>query len=163
MCLCLCVSVCLSVCKCQCLRVSVTVSICQCQCVIVCLSVCVSACVSVSVCQCLCVSVCVSVSVCQCLSISVCVSVSMCQCLFVEQESWSCCPHLYHPATKSEAGSQLICMLVSIMTSDWTQWTVILHQESGQEAYQQNIKQKLGFWCHRDVFLSMHILLKIIL
>ena len=80
-CVCLCVSLCVSVCLC----VSLCVSVCLCVslCVSVCL--CVSLCVSVCLCVSLCVSVCLRVS--PCLSVCLCVSLCVCVCVCVSRRT----------------------------------------------------------------------------
>ena len=117
MCVCVCVSVCLSVCVC------------------VCLSVCLCVCVSVSVCLCLCVcvSVCVCLFVCVCLCACLCVSVSVSMCVLCTYvHNFLCCRYIneikeYLNSCSSEEGK------VSLIIHDLEQIikTVSLSREEG--------------------------------
>ena len=70
---CVCVSLCVSVCVCVCVSLCVSFSVCVCVCVCLSLCVCVCVCLSVRLCCVVCVCVCVCVSVCLCVCLCVCV------------------------------------------------------------------------------------------
>ena len=69
MCVCVCLSVCLSVCVCLCLSV------------FVCVGVCVCVCVSLCLCLCLCLSLSLCMYMCVCLHVSVCAHLNSCVCV----------------------------------------------------------------------------------
>ena len=80
--LCLCVYVCVSVSVCLCLCVCVCMSVCLwCVCVFVCLCMYVCLCVCVYVSGCLCLCVCVPVCLCACVYVSVCLYLCVCVCV----------------------------------------------------------------------------------